>query len=146
MKLDATHSIFASLGLSLLAASGTPPAPGKHAASVRLPSADEVVARYIETIGGRGYVGAVQSVTVRGPYPGKGMGCESFTLLCPDEPAARRCGENRSSVVRRGAACYRATRRWRLPEARHQPESRRTVVCSCSPTEGSSWLTAAQTA
>ena len=82
MKLvDASHSILVFLGLSLLATSGTPRAPGPQAASVPLPTVDEVVAHYIEAIGGQTHVSAVQSLLFRGTYTENGMTMSGAVLV-----------------------------------------------------------------
>ncbi|HYL20376.1 MAG TPA: tetratricopeptide repeat protein [Gemmatimonadales bacterium] len=72
MKLvAATHPIIAFVGLSLLAASGHAP----------LPSADEIVAHYVEAIGGRARVSAVHSLLVRGTYTESGMTMNGAVLV-----------------------------------------------------------------
>ena len=72
MKLvDVTHPILAFVGLSLLATGGSAP----------LPSAEAIVAHYIDAIGGRTHVSGVHSLVVRGTYTETGMTMNGAVLV-----------------------------------------------------------------
>lgn len=96
-RFEATHPILATVVLSLWAFSSAARVAGVQAASTRVPSADEIIAHYIEATGGAKNVSAVQSVLIRGTYTEQGMTLGDAVLVRmrpfyklvgdPDKPA-----------------------------------------------------------
>jgi hypothetical protein len=96
-RSKATHPILATVVLSLWVFNSAARVGGAQAAPARLPSANTIIAHYIEAIGGGRTVNAVHSLLFRGTYSEQGMTMGDAVLVRmrpfyklvgdPDKPA-----------------------------------------------------------